>query len=361
MFDEILTLSKKLISIPSVETNTQALQKIINLCASELDRFTVERFERNNKPSLLAYVGSSRPKQFNLILNGHVDVVEGKKEQFTPYTQSDKLIGRGASDMKSAVATELILFKHLAKKLPYSLGLQIVSDEEIGGTHGTKYQVEQGVATDFVLIGEHTNLSIISENKGTLWVRVKILGTSAHAAYPWKGSNSVHRMVQFVNMFKKKFPEPKTDQWKSTVTVSRISTPNETFNKIPHVCEAGLDIRFLKEDEQEILKLLKHAQSENGVEVEIIYHGPAHKTPQNHTHIQTLTSSIKDSVGKKPGNMILHGGSDLSNFAGTHTDGIEFGPVGEGKHSVYEWVSISGLKEYMEILENFLKNLQQKN
>lgn len=161
------------------------LKKVLEVAKNELNEFMVEYFERNNTLSVLVYNQEKRPKKFRVILNAHLDVVSGKDEQFQHFQSKDRFYGRGAIDMKGGVSIEILVFKELAKKLYYPIALQLVTDEEIGGFNGTKYQIEKGVKSDFVIAGESTDFGINNQAKGINWVKNKIKGKTAHGgAYP---------------------------------------------------------------------------------------------------------------------------------------------------------------------------------
>lgn len=84
----------------------------------------------------------------------NVDVVEpNEPEQFQPQIKDGKLFGRGAYDMKFAVACYLNLLLELGSKLSeYNFGIMLVSDEELGGFHGTGKLVEQGWPSEFCFL-----------------------------------------------------------------------------------------------------------------------------------------------------------------------------------------------------------------
>jgi len=129
MLNKILSLTQSLISLPSTRDNKKALNEVLDLVLKQVSDFTIERFEKDGYPSVLVYYGKSRPKNFKVILNAHLDVVSAKDEQFKPYEKDGKLYGRGAIDMKGAAAVLILVFKEMAKKVSYPLALQLVTDE----------------------------------------------------------------------------------------------------------------------------------------------------------------------------------------------------------------------------------------
>ena len=199
MFFSIILLTKSLISIPSTRNNKKALNDVLDLALKEVKDFTIERFEKEGYPSALIYPQKTRPNNFKIILNAHLDVVSGREEQYKPYEKDGKLFGRGAVDMKGAAAVEILVFKEVAKKVSYPLALQLVTDEEIGGFCGTKYQIEKGVRADFVIAGEPTDFGVNNKAKGIIWLKIKTKGKAAHGAYPWRGKNAL--LITFLSLF----------------------------------------------------------------------------------------------------------------------------------------------------------------
>lgn len=351
--NQVLDLAKKLISIPSTCEDFKSLEKILETCKKHLSGFNFKRFEKNGVKSLLFYNTDSLPKRFKLILNAHLDVVEGKAEQFKPFQKNGKLFGRGAYDMKTAAAVMVLLFKELAKNINYPLGLQLVTDEEIGGFNGTKYQIDKRVRADFVIAGENTDLKINHRSKGIIWLKIKTKGKSAHGAYPWLGENAIWKMHKILNGLEKKYPIPQQEMWCTTVNLSSIESGNKTINKVPDECVALLDIRYIPEEKDKVLDDIKQtAGKEAGLE--IITKNDDHFTNQSNKYIQLLSEAIK-SVTKKDGELVdKHGASDIRHYNKVGCNGITFGPIGEGHHSDNEWVDIKSVENYYHILWEFI-------
>lgn len=355
MLKNILSLSEKLIAIKSVDGNLKGLDEALSLALSELEDFTIEKFQRNGVKSALVYKSKTRPSKFKVLLNIHLDVISAKEGQYKPKIVGNKLYGAGAMDMKANASCAIFAFKELASKVDYPLGLQITTDEEIGGGHGTKYQIEKGVDTEFVLATEPTNFDIVHKAKGALQLKISTKGKTFHGAYPWKGENAIWKMNEFLNILKKKFPIPKNEKWGTMVNLSSIETTNKTLNKIPDDCCALLDVRFIAEDSKTILKTFKQILPK-GFKMEVLAHEPAVFTKKDDIYVASLQRITKKVVEK---NVILrgaHGTSDVSHFMKIRSAGIEFGPIGGGIGSDSEWVSIPSLETYYKILVEFLKS-----
>ena len=353
MIKKILTLSKRLISIPSTKENPKELDRVLNLVKKELKDVTIEEFEKDGAKSILAYNSKARSKRFKIILNAHLDVVPGKINQFSAIEKNGELFGRGSYDMKAAAAVMILVFKEIFKKIKYPLALQLVTDEEIGGFNGTKFQIEQEVLADFVIAGENTDLTIINRAKGIVQAKITATGKSAHGAYPWLGDNAVLKINSIINSILKKYPVPKKEVWKTTVNISSIKSTNNTVNKVPDNSSVFLDIRYIPEDNNKIVPFLKRLEKP-GVKMEILLNEPCAYTEENNPYINKLSCSVKNVLGAKAEILSHHGGSDIRHFNLVGCRGIEFGPIGRGHHTDSEWVEIKSLENYYNILKDFL-------
>jgi len=336
--DKILILAKKLIKISNP---TEALK----LCLTELKDFKLEKFTKNGYPSALIHNQKKSYRQFKIILNGHLDVIPGKSFQYTPKISKDRLSGVGSMDMKSNVACLIAVFKKVANKVKYPIALQLVTDEEIGGLNGTKYQVDQGVRADLVIAGETTNFQITNQAKGILWLKISTLGKTAHGAYPWKGDNAVWKMQHFLSLLAKKFPNPKKPGRSTSVNLARIETKNQAFNKIPDDCSVWLDIRFPSRDENSILKKIKSLLSKS-FSLKVILKEPAIIVNKNNKIIKILKAATEKIMKSKAQYRQAQGSSDARHFTKINCPAIEFGPIGGRIGTDKEWVSIKSLEKY---------------
>ena len=177
-----------MLAIPSTADRPDQLNRALDAVIDFVGPgFTVERFESNGKPSALLWAGDGPRPAFRIVLNGHLDVVPAAAEQFVPRRDGDRLYARGAQDMKVSALVQAAVFRELAARLPYPLGLQLVTDEEVGGRDGTRHQLEQGVTGEFVVIGEHSGLDIVADSKGLLHATLAAAGRGRTTA-PTRGS-----------------------------------------------------------------------------------------------------------------------------------------------------------------------------
>jgi succinyl-diaminopimelate desuccinylase len=330
------------------------LEAVLTEAGKVLTGFKFKKFTSNGNPSVLYYNTPELPKKFKVIMNAHLDVVAAREDQYHPFEKDGRLYGRGAIDMKAAGAAEILAFAEIAKKVNYSLGLQLVTDEEIGGKNGTKYQISQRILTDFYLCGEYSHLGIGNQTKGVLWLKLISHGKRSHGAYPWKGENAIYKLAKEINQVSKLFPAPKKEVWKTTCNFGQISGGIAT-NQVPDEAFVMLDIRRVpSETADSLIAKIKSKLIFSDTEIQIIENEPVNFAPKNNPFIKTLSQSIH-SVTHQPVKFVrFHGASDARHYSASGCTAIDIGPSGEGLHSDNEWVDIKSLEDYYQILNKFL-------
>lgn len=357
MRDDVVKLTQELVKVPSVKGRGR-MKEVLEVVERYLRRFEGigrEEFEHNGVPSVLYFNRKTRPEKFRLLLNGHVDVVVAPEKLFEPRLEGDKLYGRGAMDMKGGVAAGVVAFAELVGKVNYPLGLQLTADEEVGGFDGVKWQLEEGVRSEFTIALEPTQLNVAVAAKGVLWVEVEAKGKSAHGAYPWLGDNAVVKLMRFLEEVLQTFPVPEgDDKWKTTCNLAYIKTENETTNKVPDTARARLDVRYVPADKEEVWKKIEMlAEKYPGVVVSKIMLESNHYVDPERKEVKLLTEVIEKVSGRKPKLIKNNGASDVRHFTSQGMAGVEFGAVGEGMHEEGEWVSVKSLGQVVEVLTRF--------
>lgn len=344
--------------IESIAGRPEKLDEIVEYCRSMLSDYSVEVFERGGKKSLLAYNRPQRPDRFRLILNGHLDVVPGRPEQFDPRYSGSRLYARGAYDMKCASLVELLAFVDQAKHAEYPLGLQLVSDEEIGGYDGTKYQLECGVAADFVIAGEPTDFGVNSVAKGIVQADVVFSGSTGHAAYPWQGVNAVWKAYGFLERLARFYPEPRQERWATTVNLAEMISTPQPYNKVADSCRLAIDVRFVPEERETILDTLRSFLPE-GASIEVRSFEPPHFADAEGDCVRLLRQTTGEITGEVPPIIKKHAASDLRHFSELGMQGVTFGPKGAGQHTDDEWVDLPSLETFYRVLQRFMNSLPQ--
>jgi succinyl-diaminopimelate desuccinylase len=353
----------ELIGIRSTADRPDDLERALDLVLAVAagPGLRVRRFESGGKPSALVSAGAGEPR---VILNAHLDVVPGEPHQFTARIDGDRLYGRGAHDMKAAALVMATVFRELAPALPYPVALQLVTDEEVGGFHGTGHQVAQGVRGGFVIIGEQSGLRIVTESKGIIRATLSATGRTAHAAYPWLGSNALLTVTAAVHRLLTRHPVPGAEAWATTVNLARIETPNQAANMVPAEASALLDIRFPPSDPDlagrtadEIAAHLR-AVAGPGVEVRVEALGAPHHADPDSAHVRLLREAAQ-ATGYDGSLLRKHGAADGRFYSAEGIDAVIFGPGGDGQHSPDEYVDLRTLRPYHDALTGFLTGLSR--
>jgi succinyl-diaminopimelate desuccinylase len=354
MGDKIIKLAKELISIPSITDDIHNAVEVMKVVEDCLKGYDYKPFVANSYPSLLYSNQGKNVKNFQVIFNGHLDVVPAGNEAFKPVEKNGRLYGRGAFDMKAAIAVKVLLFKEMAHKLSFPLALQLVSEEETSGRYGTGYQINQGVRGKFVVIGECTsNFKVGNKSKGRYIIRVSVKGKTSHSAYSWLGKNAIWRMYELLEPIVKAYPAARQETFKTTVNVTKIESSNSAVNIIPADCTAYLDIRYAPEDGKTIIPYLKSLLPADAI-MEVDHARGYRSVDPKNKYIQLLKKNTKKVRGKETQLRYAHGTSDAVYYAEIGCDAVEFGPIGDNAHHENEWVDIQSLSDYYQILKNFL-------
>lgn len=362
---QLVEKTKQLIAIPSTADNPVALLQAVESLADIIkDRpdITIEYFNRHSKPSFLTYRGSIRPKKFDILLNAHIDVVSATPESFQPYIKDNKLYGRGALDMKGTAVVLASVFAKLVSEVPYALGLQIVSDEEVGGYDGVQYHIHQGVRSKFVIMGEYATdrNTIYNAARGVCWTEIVFEGKSAHGAHLWHGVNAVIRAADFATAVLKRYPTPTSETWTTTASIASLSTPNKTYNKVPDAAVLKIDFRFTQEDpafrdRQSVEALIASIDPEARL-ADVAVFEPAVNVAELNPYVQGLNTAQERITNAKTRFLSRPGTSDGRHYALVKNDIVEFGLYGKNSHSEDEYVELTSFDTYQAILEAFLRN-----
>jgi succinyl-diaminopimelate desuccinylase len=360
-----LAATCELLTVPSTSDRPAELHRALDFVIAFAEGhgagpgFTVERFESGGKPSALIYTGPSRPDRFRVVLNAHLDVVPALADQFRPRRDGDHLYARGAQDMKVTGLVQALVFGELAASLPYSVGLQLVTDEEVGGRDGTLHQVEQGVTSEFVIIGETSGLRIVTESKGILRVTLHAEGKGAHGAYPWLGDNALLKLHRTVDKLLAVYPVPAEEAWRTTVSLASVSTPNQARNQVPAQAEALLDIRFPAADADlygasaEQITAYLQGFCESGVTVVVDSADQPHRADTTSAEVAALQRAAR-AQGYSGDFLRKHGSGDSRFYGERGVNSVAFGTGGGGQHGEGEYVDITTIEPYYQALRTFL-------
>src|SRR3954452_3958356 len=294
-----------------------------------------------------------------VVLHGHLDVVPGLPGQFDPAPDGDRLYGRGAYDMKGALAAMLVTVAALRDQDHVRVRMGIVGDEESEeeSERGSDHLVDNGFIGDFAITGEPTDLQIGVEAKGVLALRVEVAGVAAHGATPWLGDNAVLKAhdvfrsiesLPFARQSSELFDRP-------SINLGRI-LGGDALNKVPDRCAIDVDIRYLPE--QDPATVLEQVRTIADAEVQALFSRPPAVVDRNSPFVLALRDAAREHHREgEPMSVGRDGASDAVSFLRVGVPPVEFGPVGAGHHGPGQWVSISSLEAYRQTLEAFLHSL----
>jgi succinyl-diaminopimelate desuccinylase len=308
-------------------------------------------------PVILAEAGPRDAPR--VVFHGHVDVVPGRTGQFEPKVEGDRLYGRGAYDMKGALAAMMLALRDAADQDAVNVRFVCVPDEESDDVESRS--IDALVAdplgdADFAITGEPTDLHIGVQAKGVLAVRVEVHGRAAHGSTPWLGDNAILKAhdafrrietLPFSRMSSDLFDRP-------SINLARI-VGGDAFNKVPDSCAMDVDIRYLpNQDPGEIL-----AQIRAIADLQIVRCFT--RVPAIVARDNPYVLALRDAVGRAVQGDALSigrdGASDAVSFLQVGIPAVEFGPVGAGHHGPEEWVSLSSLARYRQALGDFVRAL----
>src|SRR5215218_6699058 len=321
--------------------------------AREID---VTDHDFNGLPVLTAEIGP--PEARTLVLHGHLDVVPGRAEQFEPRVEGDRLIGRGAYDMKGALAAMMLATVDAAAQSEVRVRFICVPDEESDDVDDRSIDalIAGGLRGDFAITGEPTDLHIGVQAKGVLAVRIEVNGTAAHGSTPWLGDNAILKAHDtFRRIETLPFSRESSDLFdRPSINLARIDG-GDAFNKVPDVCSMDVDIRFLPNQEPgDILSQIRAIPDLHIVKC--FTRAPAIVSRRN-PFVLALRDAIGRSIEGEPLSVGRDGASDAISFLEAGVPAVEFGPVGGGHHGPHEWVSIASLARYRRALSDFAKHL----
>ena len=356
MSDELVALAERLIRYET--SSADAVLECAGFVEGWLDArgIEAESDEVRGLPVLKAEVGPTDAP--TVVLHGHIDVVPAQAGQFEPRVEGDRLYGRGAYDMKGALAAMLLTTAAMREQDAVRVRLGVVGDEESEeeAERGSDHLVDSGFVGDFAITGEPTDLHIGVEAKGVLALRVQVGGVAAHGATPWLGDNAVLRAIDvFRGIESLPFARHSSELFdRPSINLGRI-VGGDALNKVPDRCAIDVDIRYLPG--QDPASVLEQVRGLPGTEVEQLLTRPPAVVDRDLPYVRALRAAAAEHHEGEPMSVGRDGASDAVSFLRVGVPAVEFGPVGEGHHGPEEWVSISSLQSYRRALCAFLHAL----
>ena len=377
---ELIDLTTRLVQIPTENPpgNEKAAAQFLKPLLSKMGFKTKTVLSPKGRWNIVAERRWGKGGR-TLIFNGHLDVVpagnpsQWKYPPFRGTLSKGRIYGRGASDMKSGIASFIHALSTIERsKMPLHQGavvLHLVSDEESHGRQGMGFLTQkERIRGDTALVGEPTDLQPVIAQKGALWLRISTLGKSAHGSRPHLGVNAVEKMMKLMerlNSIPLETEHPMLG--KPTLNVGTIQGGTK-INIVPDRCEIEVDRRMLPgEKKGEVIEKMKETLDslpsrdpffQYRME-EIDFAEPSEVNPEEEI-VKIAVDAIQDVMGKKPSLRAFSGFTDSRFYINQcHIPTLIFGP-GEvyQSHTTDESVEVEALVQaariYGLILANYL-------
>ena len=248
----------------SSENHQKCIQYITDYIKKEIPQCIIKPIPTNGKDNLIIGLNIKKLKDIRtgLMLCGHLDVVEGKLQQFIPYADDNKIYGRGTSDMKGAITCYLEMVQYF-NTLSYPVIMCFTCDEETN-MQGIKdvcvFLKKQNIFPHLTILGEPTNNKLGISSTGIKSYKTIIHGVSAHSSVPNKGVNALYvaaKIVHSLEMIMKKMQSNKL-----YLNVGSL-TGGGNIAVIPDKAEIEWGYRYINEkDVEETMKLYSNIISE---------------------------------------------------------------------------------------------------
>ncbi|HEY3637521.1 MAG TPA: succinyl-diaminopimelate desuccinylase [Rhizomicrobium sp.] len=382
MLDPI-ALAQELIRCPSVTPADAGALGVLEATLAPLGFSCARlRFEAPGTvpiDNLYARIGNGAP---NFCFAGHTDVVppgdvaQWRSDPFGGEIRGRFLYGRGAADMKSAIAAfAAAAFQHLDKPLKGSISLLITGDEEGPAVNGTvkvlEWLADKGERIDHCIVGEPTAVSRAGDmvkigRRGSMRVDIVVRGVQGHTAYPQRALNPIPILATLVSRIAREKLDEGTPHFEpSTLVFTTFDVGNPASNVSPAQARASANIRFNDLHTSQsllarILVLSDEVTKEMGGETEITADAGAQPfVTQPGAFTELLSNAIQSVTGRMP-ELSTTGGTSDARFIKNYCPVAEIGLAGTTMHKVDECVPVAEIETltaiYSAVLEAYFAN-----
>jgi len=364
MISPVLPLAEALIACPSV---TPAAGLVFDCLEAQLKPlgFTIHRFSAGEAPDgpvenlFACREGPEGSRHFGFA--GHVDVVppgEGwSSAPFAPQVRGELLYGRGAVDMKGAIAAMVAAASEVPREAG-TLSLIITGDEEGPATFGTAELIRHmravGAVPDLILVGEPTSVNRLGDmmkigRRGSTNIWLEVAGREGHVAYPDLADNPIPRLVALLTELGALVLDQGSEWFQpSNLEITELTVGNPATNVIPARAQARISIRFndLHSGEELGKRVREIARRHGGTARQVIY-GEAFLTPPG-AFAELIAAAVEAELGIRPLASTTGGTSD-ARFLKDLCPVIEFGLTNATMHKRDEAVAIADLEALARI------------
>jgi succinyl-diaminopimelate desuccinylase len=371
-------IAQALIRCPSVTPAEggalDALGTILQDAGYEVHRVPFSDANTPDIDNLFAKTGSGGP---HFVFAGHTDVVPpGDLSRWThsPFSGAiadGELYGRGACDMKGAVAAFASAAVQFGKPKRGTISFLITGDEEGPAVNGTRkllrWAKERGEKFDHCVVGEPTNVNALGDmvkigRRGSLSGTLTFRGQQGHVAYPHLADNPVPPLLRAVSALLTEPLDTSTENFDaSNLEVTALETDNRAFNVIPGESLARFNIRFndlhtADSLRELVLQRIVRAVGD-GAHFQIDWEPSSDCfLTQRGDFTDLVAEAIKETTGTMP-KLSTTGGTSDARFIKDYCPVVEFGLVGQTMHKIDERVPVSDIEKltqiYLRILQRY--------
>jgi succinyl-diaminopimelate desuccinylase len=362
-------LAAALIACPSVTPARgdvfDVLENALRPLGFEVHRWVLGEAPDGPTENMVAIRGSGSP---HFGFAGHLDVVPAGEgwsgDAFEPRVVDGRLVGRGANDMKSAIAAFVAA---VSRALPASgtVSLLITGDEEGYATYGTPRIIdwlnERQIRPDMILIGEPTSVERLGDTvkigrRGSVNMWIEVPGVQGHVAYPHRATNPLPPLARIVAALDAVHLDDGNEQFPpSNLEFTSISTPTSASNVIPGSATAQLNIRFnnLQRGADLVQMVEEVAQREApGTQVRARISGEAFLTPPGKL-FDVIVESIEEEVGITP-ELSTSGGTSDGRFLIALCPVVDFGLPNATMHKLDESAAVEDIHALSRIYQRVI-------
>ncbi len=351
------------------------LQQALEGLGFRCERMLFEEPGADPVDNLYARLGDASP---NFCFAGHTDVVPvgggWTTDPFKAEVIDGQLYGRGASDMKSAIAAfvEAVSAFLAGGKPAGSISLLITGDEEGDAVNGTKKVLAalkaRGEVLDACVVGEPTNPLKLGEmikigRRGSLTAKLTVFGTQGHSAYPHLADNPINRLMAMLNAITAEPLDKGSAHFQaSTLAITTVDVGNAATNVIPGTARAGFNIRFNdlhsgKSLSDWLRATFDKVASPDMYELAIKISGESFITPPG--PLSTIVADAAKAVTGLTPELSTTGGTSDARFIKDACPVCEFGMVGQTMHKADERCSVEDIAKlstiYLRVLQSYFQ------
>ena len=375
-------LARDLIRRPSVTPADAGAMDVLEAALTPLG-FVCRRMRFNQTENVYARIGRKGP---HLCFGGHTDVVPPgdvrawTHDPFSAAVVGDELHGRGAVDMKGAVAAFVAAAAEALETgtLPGSISLIVTGDEEGSGYDGARRVVEallaEGERIDHCLVGEPTSSAVFGDmikvgRRGSVNAVIAVEGVQGHVAYPHRAANPVPVLVRLLNgLLADRLDDGYPEFQPSNLEVTDLEVGNPASNVIPAKAQARLNVRFNPNwrSTDVVAKLeaaCRAAEEGFGGTVSLAHRvsGEAFYTPPG-PFVTVVADAVRDVTGREP-ELSTSGGTSDARYFRRLCPVVEFGLVGATMHMVDERTPVSELRAltrvYGQVISRYFETFRE--